>query len=190
MREANKTLSKKQIKNRVATYRMKGITTMTTKTYFTLDFAAKTITGTKAAFARAGKGTGAEYDELTAKMAAHPDFTLVVKEQKSNSTKETYNGLKFDFMERYISIQFNKDDLMAKYNRAKEIAKTQGTKTYPLVKKWFLAEFAGFTMEKAKEEIIAYNIAQINSVSCAAVNEENTAENKVANINKDTFVAA
>ena len=190
MREANKTLSKKQIKNRVATYRMKGITIMTTKTYFTLDFAAKTITGTKATFARAGKGTGAEYNELVAKMAAHPGFTLVEKAQKSKSTKETYDGLKFDFMERYISIQINKDDLMARYEEAKIMAKSHGTKTYPLVKKWFLETFKEFTMEKAKKEIEAYYIAQINSVSSAAADEENTAENKIANINEDTFAAA
>ena len=163
---------------------------MTTKTYFTLNFAEKTITGTKAAFARAGKGTGAEYNELIAKMAAHSDFTFVVKEQKSTSTKEKYDGLKFDFMERYISIQSNKDDLMTRYNKAKAMAKDQGKKTYPLVKKWFLAEFTGFTMEKAKEEILAYNIDQINSVSCAAADEENTAENKIANINEDTFAIA
>lgn len=47
---------------------------------FTIDFFNKTITGTKASFDKAGKGFGAEYEELTAKMAAHPDFELRVKE--------------------------------------------------------------------------------------------------------------
>lgn len=54
---------------------------------FTIDFFNKTITGTKASFDKAGKGFGAEYEELTTKMAAHPDFTLVIKEQKHKATK-------------------------------------------------------------------------------------------------------
>lgn len=42
---------------------------------FTIDFFKQTITGTKASFAKAGKGFGPEYEELTAKMAAHPTFS-------------------------------------------------------------------------------------------------------------------
>ena len=74
---------------------------------FTIDFITKTITGTKASFNKAGKGFGAEYEELAAKLAAHPDFTLIVKEQKHKSTKakRTYEGLDFDFMEAYIEMQ-------------------------------------------------------------------------------------
>ena len=62
---------------------------------FTLNFFEKTITGTKASFNKANKGFGPEYEELTAKMAAHPDFTLEVKEQKAKATKakKTYEGM-------------------------------------------------------------------------------------------------
>ena len=62
---------------------------------FTLNFFDKTITGTKASFNKANKGFGPEYEELTSKMAAHPDFTLVVKEQKTKTTKakRTYEGM-------------------------------------------------------------------------------------------------
>ena len=54
---------------------------------FTLNFFDKTITGTKASFNKANKGFGPEYEELTAKMAAHPDFELRVKEQKVQSSR-------------------------------------------------------------------------------------------------------
>ena len=58
---------------------------------FTINFFEKTIVGTKASFNKAGKGFGPEYEELTSKMAAHPDFTLEVKEQKSKTTKRKRN---------------------------------------------------------------------------------------------------
>ena len=72
---------------------------------FTINFFEQTITGTKASFNKAGKGFGPEYEELTSKMAAHPTFSLVVKEQKQKSTKakRTYEGLDFTIMENYIA---------------------------------------------------------------------------------------
>ena len=72
---------------------------------FTLNFFDKTITGTKASFNKANKGFGPEYEELTAKMAAHPDFELRVKEQKVKTikSKRTYEGMDYKFMEDYIA---------------------------------------------------------------------------------------
>ena len=49
---------------------------------FTLDVFKKTISGTKASFDKASKGEGPIYEELARKMAAHPDYKLVIKEQK------------------------------------------------------------------------------------------------------------
>ena len=86
---------------------------------FTLNFFDKTITGTKASFNKANKGFGPEYEELTSKMAAHPDFTLVVKEQKTKTTKakRTYEGMDYKFMEDYIAT-FEDASLMKKYQTA------------------------------------------------------------------------
>ena len=135
------------------------------KTFFAIDFVNKAITGSKASFKKASKGMGAEYEELKVKMAAHPKFSFVEKKQKVNDTKKTYHGLNFKFMETYISIQTNKDVLMARYRKAKELAKDSGKKVYPLVKEWFLNEFDGFDMDKANEAIKAYNLEIINAVS-------------------------
>ena len=55
---------------------------------FTLNFFDKTITGTKASFNKANKGFGPEYEELTSKMAAHPDFTLVADEEALSLVKD------------------------------------------------------------------------------------------------------
>ena len=140
--------------------------------HFTLNFFDKTITGTKASFDKAGKGFGAEYEELTVKMAAHPEFTLVYKEQKHKAAKakRTYDGLNFSFMEDYIEIQENAADMMAEYKAVKQMAEKCGTKIYPLTKKWFLNKFSTetvpFDMGTAKEEINQHRI-QAATESCS-----------------------
>lgn len=131
---------------------------------FTLNFFDKTITGTKASFNKANKGFGPEYEELTAKMAAHLDFELRVKEQKVKTTKSkrTYEGMDFKFMEDYIAT-FEDATLAHEYESVKEMAKKCGTKAYPLTKKWFLGRFSkmegGFDMDAARKDIANFRIA-------------------------------
>ena len=152
---------------------------------FTLDFFKKTITGTKASFNKANKGFGPEYEELTAKMAAHPDFELRVKEQKTKTTKakRTYEGMDYKFMEDYIAT-FEDASLMKKYEAVKKMADDCGTKAYPLTKKWFLGKFSdmegGFNMDEAKKDIADFRIAKAQAsilevVSAAAEQNENAA---------------
>ena len=156
---------------RVATYRKgqeprKEITmnTTTSAVRFTIDFINTTITGTQASFNKASKGFGPEYEELTAKIAAHPTFTLTVKEQKHKATraKKTYEGMDFKFMEDYIAT-FEDSTLAHEYESVKEMAKKCGTKTYPLTKKWFLGKFSkmegGFDMDAARKDIANFRIA-------------------------------
>lgn len=133
---------------------------------FTIDFPTKTITGTKASFNKAGKGFGAEYEELAAKLAAHPDYTLVVKEQKRKTTKakRTYEGLDFDFMEAYIEMQAEAEKLTKEYEAVKQMAAIRCSSKYPLTKKWFLGKFSTedqpFDMDKARKDIDNYHIRQ------------------------------
>ncbi len=144
---------------------------------FAINFVDKTITGTKASFAKAGKGVGAIYLELATKMAAHPDFELKIKEQKksSNKVKQTYDGLNFELMEKFITIQADSESLMRAYNGAKKMADDTGTSKYPFVKKWFLGQFKDFDVAKAKEAISDHNISL---VKCAAATP--SAENDAA----------
>ena len=142
---------------------------------FALDFFNKKIIGTKASFNKAAKGYGPEYEELAAKMAAHPDFTLEVKEQKNKSTKakKTYEGLDFKFMEDFISTLADSKAMMAKYNAVKKMAKDCDTKVYPLTKKWFLDTFSTanhpFDMDEAREAINAYRIQQAEKNAATAL---------------------
>ena len=142
---------------------------------FTLNFFEKTITGTKASFNKANKGFGPEYEELTSKMAAHPDFTLEVKEQKTKTTKakRSYEGMDYKFMEDYIATFENASSLIEKYKAVKKMADDCGTKVYPLTKKWFLDTFGskeeGFDMDAAKERISNFRIAQAEKKAAAAL---------------------
>ena len=156
--------------------------TTTSSARFTLDFFKKTITGTKASFNKANKGFGPEYEELTAKMAAHPDFTLVVKEQKTKTTraKRTYEGMDYKFMEDYIAT-FEDASMMKAYEAVKKMAEDCGTKPYPLTKKWFLSKFSDmegvFDMEAAKKDIANFRIAKAQAsilevMSKAAADEQ------------------
>lgn len=126
---------------------------------FTVNFFKSTITGTKTSFNRAGKGIEPHYSELTALIKEFPDFALVIKEpkKKSDKPKKTYEGMDFQFMEDYISIQTNSAILMSEFKAVKAFAKNAKLGVYPTTKKWFLGEFdpdkLGFDIAKAKEEI-------------------------------------
>ena len=150
---------------------------MANKNFFSVDFFNSKIIGTKASFNKASKGNGPAYEELTALIARHPDFKLVVKEPKKHTTKakRTYNGMDFDFMEAYIETRENAEQIMAEYEAVKKMAEDSGISVYPFTKKWFLGEFdsngEGFDMEQAKKEIADYRIAKAVLTATPAANE-------------------
>ena len=143
---------------------------------FTVDFINKKIIGTKASFDKAGKGFGPIYEELADKVAKHPDFALVVKEQKKHTTKakKTYDGLNFKLMEDYISIQKNSEQTMKKYEAVKKSAEDAGRSVYPITKKWFLEMYENFDVEEAKAAIrdamIAEAVKSVSAVETPAAN--------------------
>lgn len=146
---------------------------------FTVDFFNKSIIGTKASFDKASKGEGAIYEELASKMAKHPDFKLVIKEQKhSKAKKQTYEGLDFDLMKRYLSIQNNADELLAKYEGIKKFAKEAGLSVYPITKKWFLEIFKNFDVVEAKKAINKANYGSVVAKVSVKPKQSNPAEIK------------
>lgn len=154
-------------------------TSKKTSAYFIINFFDKTISGTKTSFNKASKGISPFYEELTMKMNAHPTFELAVKEpkHKSNKAKRTYDGMDFDFMEDYISIQANAAQIMSEYLAVRAFAKEQKISVYPFTKKWFLGEFdpdgEGFDMAKAEKEISDAKIAEAVMNAATATADEN-----------------
>ena len=134
---------------------------MSNSVRFTLNFANKTIVGTKASFAKAGKGYGEVYDELVALMAKHPDYVCVVKEQKKpERDKQTYKGLNVKFMLDYASA-VGEASFRAEMEAVRDFAKNAGKSVYPLVKRMFMEHYAPavderFAYAKAKAIVSKY----------------------------------
>jgi hypothetical protein len=129
--------------------------------YFTLDILNKKIRGSERSFKLANKGCGDAYEQLMALMTAHPDYELEVAKAKSNDSKETYDGLSYQFMKDYIALQENAALLLKKLDLVIANAKKTRASAYPVVKRWFLRTFgtpieAGkfhFDLEEAKQLI-------------------------------------
>ena len=125
------------------------------KNLFTVNFAENTIIASKTTLKKASIPNSAEYKELMKLMKKHPTLTVVEKDIKKAEGKKTYKGLDKAFVEKYISIQTNADDLNKQYAKAAEMGK------FPLVRKWFLNTFENFDMETAKKEIEQAIFAEI-----------------------------
>ena len=162
---------------------------MTNKNFFSVDFFARTISGTKASFNKASKGNGPAYEELASLTAKHPEFKLAIKEPKKHTTKakRTYNGMDFPFMEAYIETRSNAKQLMKDYKAVKKMAETVGISVYPFTKKWFLGEFdpngEGFDMDAAKKAISDYRMEKaILGVNEATATDEEQASSNVVEL--------
>ena len=145
-------------KIRVATYRQgqePKERKIIMKNLFAIDFANNTIVASKTTLKKASIPNSAEYKALMKLTKQNPTFTVVEKEIKKAEGKNTYKGLDKAFVEKYISIQDNADDLNKQYAKASEMGK------FPLVRKWFLNTFKNFDMAAAKEEIEQAIFAEI-----------------------------
>ena len=80
-------------------------------------------------------------------LAAHPDFTIRVKDIQKKEGKKTYNKLTFSRMEEYIRTQFSDENILnaklIEFGAIQKVAETKGAK-YPLTKKWFLATYPSY----------------------------------------------
>ena len=132
------------------------MTTNSSSVRFTLNFADKTIVGTKASFNKAGKGFGPIYDELADLMARHPDFGFVVKEPKKPAKdKQTYKGMNVRFMLDYANA-VGQPEFRSKMEKVRDFVKGNDGSVYPTVKRMFLEHFAPEANRR-----FAYNAAKV-----------------------------
>ena len=133
------------------------------KNLFAIDFAENAIIASKTTLKKASVPNSAEYKALMKLMKKHPSLTITEKEIKKAEGKKTYEGLNKAFIEKYISIQSNADDLNKQYAKATEMGK------FPLVRKWFLNTFKNFDMDAAKEAVEQAIFAEIASAAAKKV---------------------
>ena len=127
----------------------------------TLNYEKKTIEMTKAEAKEAGRPNSEKFNELVKFRTLCPDYEIVVK---ANSTKrDTYKGLGYDYMKRYIEAHDNKEENLKMFyklrglNEKGERDVTIKEYSYGDIKMWFLAtypeieEFNSKTDEELKE---------------------------------------
>lgn len=124
---------------------------------FAVDFTNRQIIATETVLNRAKRFGSNEYKELCRLTSAHPQFAIVKKEVEQNTKKKTYKHLSFSFMEEYIAIQSDADEVMREYKAIRQVTMELDTGAYPRTKSWFLKKFGTestpFDMDKAIDEI-------------------------------------
>ncbi len=117
-------------------------------------------------FAKAAMNANSyEYGELREIMKQHTDYRVTQREIKRNSNKETYAGLTYDYMRKYIlSHSKPKDSGLIKELDEKILISKCHAKglRYPTIKKWFLEKFP---------EVAEFGVIK-DEVACNAVPEE------------------
>lgn len=80
----------------------------------------------------------------------NPNFTVIERTIKKNKNKETYKGLTYSYMERYIELHEGKNSqTMKEYEELRFIAECHSI-VYQNIKKWFLKKYPdvkNFTVE-------------------------------------------
>ena len=83
-----------------------------------------------------------EYGMLQRARQDYPTYTPVIKRIKRNPDKETYRGLTYAYMERYIESHANAEEIMAEYRELRLISECHcKARRYPKIKKWFLKRY-------------------------------------------------
>lgn len=131
---------------------MKNAKTATTskKYAFIFDHVNQKIIGKDVDFQKAGIPGSDLEKELMARIEARPTYSFMVLETEKKPAKKTYAGLTRELMKEYISIQAGdkQADQMAQFEKM-----VKDKTAYPTIKSWFLDEFEGFTVSKAKTQI-------------------------------------
>ena len=94
-----------------------------------------------------------EYEILQRVRRDYPNYAVVRREIKKNSGKESYRGLTYEYMEKYIATHANAAANRAAYDEKRQIAQCHSVR-YPHIKQWFLEtypEVARFGMSSIEE---------------------------------------
>ena len=145
------------------------------KQFFTIDFANKTISGSKNAFRKANDTSSREYTELSEKMALHPKFTIKVKEESQKAKdakdkKETYPGLNRKMIEDCVNLIAN-TDLTLEYKATNKMNDNKFTE----IKKWFIQYLKdnNINYKELKESV---ELTRLEKVKETIKAEENNSE--------------
>jgi len=107
------------------------------KNFLKIDFEKNMLVMDKT-FAKKSQIVGSdEYDLLQTARRDYPKFVVITKANKTTKTVDHYNGLTYDYMERYIACHENAEKIMAEYMEKRLIAECHSVR-YHHIKNWFL----------------------------------------------------
>ena len=96
-----------------------------------------------------------EYNMLQAARQDYPTYQVVRKTIKKNSQKEAFDGLTYDYMERYMARYGAAPEILKKYEDMRFNAGCHSVR-YPVIRKWFLETYPEVKeWGKKKEEFAA-----------------------------------
>ena len=98
-----------------------------------------------------------EYKSLCAVVQMFPGYAITVKEITKNPQKESYKGLTYGYMERYIAVKGTRADRQ-EYDDMRLLAECH-SKRFPVIKQWFLDKYPEVREYGAKAEFITPNAA-------------------------------
>ena len=100
-----------------------------------------------------------EYELLQKIKMENPGFTVSRRQIKSNPKKDTYKGLTYEYMKKYIKLHETKEEaekVIAYLEDQILISKCHGQRLrYPTIKKWFLAKYpevAKFGIDETEDQ--------------------------------------
>ncbi len=117
--------------------------------------------------------TTEEFAHLQYVRQQYPTYSVVKRTIKRNSTKESYAGLNYTYMEDYISTHDNAEKNMAIYQEMRLIAQCHSkARRYAPIKNWFLdtyPEIKEFGMPKEPTETAATQSVVVEEIVSPAV---------------------
>ena len=144
------------------------------KNTLTINHANRTIVMDRTFAKRAMDTWTEEYAHLQAVRKDYPNYEVVQRHIRTNSNKNTYAGLTYDYMESYILTHGTEETKMTNFKTYQEmriIAECQGKAfRYPVIKSWFLdkyPEIARFGMTETEIAIEDAKAAVMNTVPSA-----------------------
>lgn len=93
-----------------------------------------------------------EFKKLCEIVERFPKYRVIIKEIKKNSHKESYRGLNYSYMEKYISIKGTRSDRQ-EYDDMRLLSECH-SKRFSVIKQWFLKKYPEVAEYGAKEEFL------------------------------------
>lgn len=115
-----------------------------------VDHGKKTIFASKTFLKKARSSESEEYIELADVVALYRGYCIKERHIKTKNNKQSYKGLTYRYMEKYIQCHNNPEIMMAEYRQQRMVSESH-KETYGEVKSWFLENYPEVTVFKTTD---------------------------------------